>query len=77
MTPNETETQTDATNYRYDIQTGFNTSPWRWCALNAQYQYQYSDSDYNYPIDVVDGIFRRKQWLSGIHSQSQNQTRRV
>jgi hypothetical protein len=51
-----TENQTDATNYRYNFQTGFNTSPWRWFALNAQYQYQYSDTDYNYPIDVVDGI---------------------
>jgi hypothetical protein len=51
-----TETQTDATNYRYNLQTGFSTSPWRWFALNAQYQHQYSDTDYNYPIDVVDGI---------------------
>lgn len=50
-----TETKINATNYRYDIQTGFNTSPWRWFALNAQYQYQYSDSDYNYPVDVVAG----------------------
>ena len=51
-----TETQIDATNYRYNFQTGFNTSPWRWLALNAQYQYQSSDTDYNYPIDVVNGI---------------------
>jgi hypothetical protein len=51
-----TENQTDATNYRYNFSTGFNTSPWRWCSLNAQYQYQYSDSDYNYPINVVDGF---------------------
>lgn len=48
-----TETQTDATNYRYNFQTGFNASPWRWLALNAQYQYQSSDTDYNYPVDVV------------------------
>ncbi len=53
--PAVTETRTDATNYRYNFSTGFNTSPWRWFALNAQYEYQYSDSDYNYPIDVVDG----------------------
>jgi hypothetical protein len=51
-----TETQTDATNYRYDVQTGFNTSPWRWLALNAQYQYQFSDTDYNYPIEVANNI---------------------
>jgi Planctomycete cytochrome C len=50
------ENQTDATNHRYNFQTGFNTSPWRWFALNAQYQYQYSDTDYSYPIDVVDGF---------------------
>jgi hypothetical protein len=53
--PQDTATQTDATNYRYQIQTGFNTSPWRWFALNAQYEYQSSDTDYNYPVDVVDG----------------------
>ena len=51
-----TETQIDATNYRYNFSAGFNTSPWRWFALNAQYQYQYSDSDYNYPIDVAHNI---------------------
>src|ERR1022692_3681302 len=45
------ETQTDATNYRYNFQTGFKTSPWRWFALNAQCQYQSSDTDYNYAID--------------------------
>ncbi len=50
-----TETRTDAMNYRYNVQAGFNTSPWRWFALNAQYQYQSSDTDYNYPVDVVDG----------------------
>ena len=50
-----TETRTEATNYRYNAQTGFNLSPWRWFALNAQYQYKSSDTDYNYPIDVVDG----------------------
>ena len=51
-----TGTQADATNYRYNFQTGFNASPWRWFALNAQYQYQSSDTDYNFPVDVVDGI---------------------
>jgi Planctomycete cytochrome C len=51
--PVEIQTKTDATNYRYNFQTGFNTSPWRWCSLNAQYQYQFSDTDYNYPIDIA------------------------
>jgi hypothetical protein len=54
--PLTTETQADAMNYRYHVQTGFNTSPWRWLALNAQYEYQSSDTDYNYLVDVVDGI---------------------
>jgi Planctomycete cytochrome C len=54
--PSETETKTDATNYRYNLQTGFNTSPWRWFALNTQYQFQSSDTDYNYPVDVVNGV---------------------
>ena len=54
--PAEFINQTDANNYRYNVQTGFNTSPWRWFALNAQYQYQASDTDYNYPVDVFNGI---------------------
>ena len=54
--PDEFANQTDANNYRYNFQTGFNASPWRWFALNAQYQFQSSDTDYNYPVDVVDGI---------------------
>jgi hypothetical protein len=53
--PMDTETQVNARNQRYNIQTGFNSSPWRWAALNAQYQRQSSDSDYDYPIDVVNG----------------------
>jgi hypothetical protein len=54
--PVEIETQTDATNYRYDFSTGFSTSPWRWCSLNAEYQYQYSDTDYNYPIAIATDV---------------------
>jgi hypothetical protein len=54
--PAEFMNQADATNYRYNFQTGFNASPWRWFALNAQYQYQSSDTDYNYPVDVFNGI---------------------
>jgi hypothetical protein len=53
--PMDTETRIDATNYRYNFETGFNTSPWRWLALNAQYVQNSSVSDYNYPVDVVDG----------------------
>jgi len=54
--PLATESKTDATNFRYDYQAGFNTSPWRWLTLNAQYQYQSSDTDYNYPVDVANGV---------------------
>jgi hypothetical protein len=42
---------TDATSDRYDLQTGFNTSPWRWFGWNAQYHGQYSNTDYNHLID--------------------------
>jgi hypothetical protein len=54
--PLNTENQADATNLRYNVATGFNTSPWSWFSLNAQYEYQSSDTDYNYPVDVVDGV---------------------
>jgi hypothetical protein len=43
--------QTDVTSIRYDLRTGFNTSPWRWVAWEAEYQRQYSDWDYNHPVD--------------------------
>jgi len=43
--------QTDVTSTRYNLRTGFNTSPWRWIFLNAEYQRQYSDTDYNHPVD--------------------------
>jgi hypothetical protein len=44
--------QTDYANYRYDLRGGFNTSPWRWMALNAEYRWQSSDTDYNHLLDV-------------------------
>jgi hypothetical protein len=44
--------QTDATNYRYDLRGGFNTSPWRWSSLNAEYRWKSSDTDYNHSRDV-------------------------
>ena len=53
---NELVNQNDAMNRRYDVQTGFNTSPWRWFDLNAQVQKQSSDTDYGNPTDVVNGI---------------------
>ncbi len=52
---NELVNQNDAMNHRYNVQTGFNTSPWRWFNLNAQVQKQSSDTDYNNPTDVVNG----------------------
>ena len=44
--------QTDATNYRYDLRGGFNTSPWRWSSLNAEYRWKSSDTGYNHSQDV-------------------------
>ena len=49
--------QTDATDYRYDLRGGFNTSPWRWSSMSAEYRWQSSDTDYNHSQDV---------WGSGI-----------
>jgi len=49
--------QTDITSDRYNLRTGFNTSPWRWVALDAQYHRQYSDTDYNHLIDVFVSPF--------------------
>ena len=49
--------QTDAMNDRYDLRGGFNTSPWRWSDLSADYHWQSSDTDYNHIQDV---------WGSGI-----------
>ncbi len=43
--------KTEVTSGRYDLRAGFNTSPWRWVELNADYLRQYSDTDYNHPID--------------------------
>lgn len=44
--------QTDAVNDRYDLQGGFNTSPWRWSDLSADYRWQSSDTTYNHIQDV-------------------------
>jgi hypothetical protein len=49
--PEALRNKTEATSDRYDLRTGFNTSPWRWFALNAQYRRQYSDTDYNHLQD--------------------------
>jgi hypothetical protein len=49
--------QTDMTSDRYNLRAGFNTSPWRWVALDAQYHRQYSDTDYNHLIDVFMSPF--------------------
>ncbi|HTQ49664.1 MAG TPA: c-type cytochrome domain-containing protein [Candidatus Acidoferrales bacterium] len=44
--------QTDATDFRYNLSAGFNTSPWRWVSWEAEYKRQYSDWNYNHPTDV-------------------------
>ena len=44
--------QTDVTNDRYDLRGGFNTSPWRWSDLSAEYRWQSSDTDYNQLQDI-------------------------
>ncbi|HEX5400089.1 MAG TPA: c-type cytochrome domain-containing protein [Verrucomicrobiae bacterium] len=53
---NQLVNQNDAMSHRGDVQAGFNTSPWTWFGLNAQYEYQSSDTDYSNPNDVVNGV---------------------
>ena len=38
---------TDATHNGRDLRAGFNTSPWRWMALNAEFRNQLSETDYD------------------------------
>jgi hypothetical protein len=54
--PDQFMRHTDSRNNRFDFQTGFNTSPWRWFALNAQFQRKSSDTDYDHLADVFNGI---------------------
>ena len=49
--------QTDATDIRYKLRAGFNTSPWRWVGWEAEYKRQYSDWDYNHPVDWFATLF--------------------
>ena len=46
---------TAANNLRYDLKTGFSTSPWRWAELSAQYDRQDSDTTYNQNVDLFNG----------------------
>jgi hypothetical protein len=43
---------TDYANDLKEYRTGFNVSPWRWMALNAQYKHRDSDSDYDHRRDT-------------------------
>jgi len=45
--------KTDADNELQDIRSGFNTSPWTWASLNAQYHYVSSDTTYNNALDAT------------------------
>jgi hypothetical protein len=47
---------TAAENFRYDLKTGFSTSPWQWSDLTVQYERQYSDTTYNQLEDIFNGI---------------------
>lgn len=48
---------TAAENFRYDLKTGFSTSPWRWEDLTVQYERQSSDTEYN----QLEDLFRTSQ----------------
>ncbi len=48
----ELERDTAADNLRYNLKTGFSTSPWSWTDLTVQYGRQFSDTDYNQLTDI-------------------------
>jgi hypothetical protein len=52
----EFQRETAANNFRADVKTGFNTSPWRWMELTAQYEHSDSDTTYNNLQDLFNGI---------------------
>jgi hypothetical protein len=54
--PDEFQRETAANNFRCDLKTGFNTSPWRWMELSAQYEHSDSDTTYNNLQDLFNGI---------------------
>ena len=41
---------------RYDVRTGFDTSPWRWLAWNTQVEHRASDTSYENPLDIYNGF---------------------
>jgi hypothetical protein len=47
---------TAADNFRYDLKTGFSTSPWEWVDWTAQYERQSSDTHYNQLQDIFGGV---------------------
>lgn len=49
--------ETAANNFRYDLKTGFSTSPWEWGDLTVQYERQSSRTDYNQLQDIFVGAF--------------------
>ena len=52
----ELQRQTVADNLRYDLKTGFSTSPWRATDLTVQYERQSSHTSYNNLEDVFLGV---------------------
>jgi len=52
---NDLQRNTAAENFRYDLKTGFSTSPWRWGDLTVQYERQSSDTEYNQLEDLFRG----------------------
>jgi hypothetical protein len=51
------QNETAADNFRYDLKTGFSTSPWRWVDWTTQYERSSSDTDYNHLQDFFAGGF--------------------
>jgi hypothetical protein len=53
---NDLQRETAANNFRYDLRTGFTTSPWSWCDFTTQYERQSSDTEYNQLQDLFFGV---------------------
>lgn len=52
----ELQRETAANAFRYDVKTGFSSSPWPWGELTTQFERRSSYTDYNQLTDIWQGI---------------------
>ena len=53
----ELQRETAANAFRYDLKTGFSTSPWRWADWTTQFERRSSYTDYNQLTDLWQGVY--------------------